>query len=100
MLQDGPPYPQVILPQSGGYWIEDPETPAITPNSGESSWYHEEDEEGANPGGEFGYRLESNYGIRAYRKHFLGKVSIWGNIITNRTKMIEISTTALLNESF
>ncbi|XP_053096324.1 rap1 GTPase-activating protein 2b isoform X3 [Pangasianodon hypophthalmus] len=73
VLQDGPPYPQVIFPRLGGYWIEDPETPAITPISGESSWYHEEDEEGANPGGDFGYRLESNYGIQAYRKHFLGK---------------------------
>ncbi|XP_060791152.1 rap1 GTPase-activating protein 2b isoform X3 [Neoarius graeffei] len=73
VLQDGPPYPQVILPQLGGYWIEDPENPGITPNSGESSWYPEEDEEGANSGGDFGYRLESNYGIRAYRKHFLGR---------------------------
>ncbi|XP_053334276.1 rap1 GTPase-activating protein 2b isoform X1 [Clarias gariepinus] len=69
VLEDGPPYPQVILPQSGGYWIEDTETPAITPNSGESNWYLEEIEEC----GEFGYRLESNYGIRAYRKHFLGR---------------------------
>ncbi|KAF5890199.1 rap1 GTPase-activating protein 2-like isoform X1, partial [Clarias magur] len=69
VLEDGPPYPQVILPQSGGYWIEDTETPAITPNSGESNYYHEEVEEC----GEFGYRLESNYGIQAYRKHFLGR---------------------------
>ncbi|KAK3555685.1 hypothetical protein QTP86_029091, partial [Hemibagrus guttatus] len=73
VLQDGPPYPQVILPRLGGYWIEDLETPAVTPSSGESSWFHEEDEEGTNPGGDFGYRLESNYGIQAYRKHFLGR---------------------------
>ncbi|XP_027012692.2 rap1 GTPase-activating protein 2b isoform X2 [Tachysurus fulvidraco] len=73
VLEDGPPYPQVILPRLGGYWVEDPETPAATPNSGESSCYYEEDEEGMNSGGEFGYRLESNYGIKAYRNHFLGK---------------------------
>lgn len=84
VLEDGPPYPQVILPRLRGYWVEDPETPAATPNSGESSCYYEEDEEGMNPGGEFGYRLESNYGIQAYRNHFLGKVSIWGKILTNR----------------
>ncbi|XP_049322475.1 rap1 GTPase-activating protein 2b isoform X1 [Astyanax mexicanus] len=73
VLQQGAPYPQVILPQFGGYWIEDPEAPAITPNSWESGCYYEEDGEGVNPGGEFGYRLESNYAIRAYRKHFLGR---------------------------
>uniref|UniRef100_A0A8C1LS13 RAP1 GTPase activating protein 2b n=1 Tax=Cyprinus carpio TaxID=7962 RepID=A0A8C1LS13_CYPCA len=48
VLQRGEPYPQVILPQFGGYWIEDADT-------------------------SFGYRLESNYAIRAYRKHFLGR---------------------------
>ncbi|XP_046723877.1 rap1 GTPase-activating protein 2b isoform X3 [Silurus meridionalis] len=73
VLQNGPPYPQVICPESGGYWIEDPETPTITPNSGENSWYDAEDEEGATSAGDFGYRIESNYGIRAYRKHFLGR---------------------------
>ncbi|XP_072518663.1 rap1 GTPase-activating protein 2b isoform X2 [Salminus brasiliensis] len=73
VLQQGAPYPQVILPQFGGYWIEDCEAPAITPNSWENTCYYEEDGEGVNPGGEFGYRLESNYAIRAYRKHFLGR---------------------------
>uniref|UniRef100_A0AAR2LGA8 Rap-GAP domain-containing protein n=1 Tax=Pygocentrus nattereri TaxID=42514 RepID=A0AAR2LGA8_PYGNA len=73
VLQQGAPYPQVILPQFGGYWIEDPEASAITPNTWENSCNYEEDGEGTNPGGEFGYRLESNYAIRAYRKHFLGR---------------------------
>ncbi|KAI4878770.1 hypothetical protein NFI96_028768, partial [Prochilodus magdalenae] len=73
VLQQGAPYPQVILPQFGGYWIEDPETPATTPTTWETSCNYEEDEEGMNPGGEYGYRLENNYAIRAYRKHFLGR---------------------------
>uniref|UniRef100_A0A8C1Q5X4 Rap1 GTPase-activating protein 2-like n=1 Tax=Cyprinus carpio TaxID=7962 RepID=A0A8C1Q5X4_CYPCA len=54
VLQQGEPYPQVILPPFGGYWIEDPDAPAAIPR-------------------QFGYRLESNYAIRAYRKHFLGR---------------------------
>ncbi|XP_051533728.1 rap1 GTPase-activating protein 2-like isoform X4 [Myxocyprinus asiaticus] len=71
VLQQGEPYPQVILPQFGGYWIEDPEAPAAIPNW-ENGCYDEEDGEGGNSG-EFGYRLESNFAIRAYRKHFLGR---------------------------
>ncbi|XP_016420654.1 rap1 GTPase-activating protein 2-like isoform X3 [Sinocyclocheilus rhinocerous] len=71
VLQQGEPYPQVILPQFGGYWIEDPEAPAAIPNW-ENGFCDEENGEGSNSG-QFGYRLESNYAIRAYRKHFLGR---------------------------
>ncbi|XP_067280877.1 rap1 GTPase-activating protein 2b isoform X1 [Pseudorasbora parva] len=67
VLQRGEPYPQVILPQFGGYWIEDPDAPASIPN-----WMNGfcDDEDGE---GEFGYTLESNFAIRAYRKHFIGR---------------------------
>ncbi|KAM8853570.1 rap1 GTPase-activating protein 2a isoform 2-T2 [Synchiropus picturatus] len=70
----GGPYPQVILPQFGGYWIEDVDAPAGTPSSSESSFCEEEDGgEGMSPGGGHSYRLECNSTARAYRKHFLGK---------------------------
>ncbi|XP_056612292.1 rap1 GTPase-activating protein 2a isoform X1 [Triplophysa dalaica] len=73
VLEKGGPYPQVILPQFGGYWIEDPEAPVGTPTSSDSSFCEEEDD-GLSPGGAgFGYRLECNSTSRAYRKHFLGK---------------------------
>ncbi|XP_017580885.1 rap1 GTPase-activating protein 2a isoform X4 [Pygocentrus nattereri] len=76
VLEKGSPYPQVILPQFGGYWIEDAEAPAGTPTSSDSSFCEEEEAESSGPGGEgggFGYRLESNSTARAYRKHFLGR---------------------------
>ncbi|CAJ1065807.1 rap1 GTPase-activating protein 2 isoform X4 [Xyrichtys novacula] len=74
VLEKGGPYPQVILPQFGGYWIEDVEAQAGTPSSSESSFCGEEDEgEGMSPGGGYGYRLECNSTALAYRKHFLGK---------------------------
>ncbi|XP_047449533.1 rap1 GTPase-activating protein 2a isoform X5 [Mugil cephalus] len=74
VLEKGGPYPQVILPQFGGYWIEDVEAPAGTPSSSESSFCEEEDGgEGLSPGGGHTYRLECNSTARAYRKHFLGK---------------------------
>ena len=77
VLEKGGPYPQVILPQFGGYWIEDVEAPAGTPSSSESSFCEEEDAgEGMSPGGGHSYRLECNSTARAYRKHFLGKVSV------------------------
>lgn len=77
VLEKGGPYPQVILPQFGGYWIEDVEAPAGTPSSSESSFCEEEDGgEGMSPGGGHSYRLECNSIARAYRKHFLGKVSV------------------------
>uniref|UniRef100_A0A673Z0K5 RAP1 GTPase activating protein 2a n=1 Tax=Salmo trutta TaxID=8032 RepID=A0A673Z0K5_SALTR len=60
ILEKGSPYPQVILPQFGGYWIEDAEAPVGTPTSSESSFW-------------FGFRLECNSSARAYRKHFLGR---------------------------
>ncbi|XP_051732608.1 rap1 GTPase-activating protein 2b isoform X9 [Ctenopharyngodon idella] len=71
VLQRGEPYPQVILPQFGGYWIEDPDAPAAIPNW-MNGFYDDEDGEGRNLG-EFGYTLESNFAIRAYRKHFIGR---------------------------
>lgn len=72
ILEKGGPYSLVILPQFGGYWIEDPESVG-TPSSADSSFYEEEDG-GLSPG-TFGYKLECNGTARAYRKHFLGKVS-------------------------
>lgn len=77
VLEKGGPYPQVILPQFGGYWIEDVEAPAGTPSSSESSFCEEEEGgEGMSPGGGHSYRLECNSTARAFRKHFLGKVSV------------------------
>ncbi|XP_076833425.1 rap1 GTPase-activating protein 2a isoform X3 [Brachyhypopomus gauderio] len=78
VLEKGSPYPQVILPQFGGYWIEDTEVPVGTPTSSDSSFYEEEEEEAegtghSGGGGGFGYRLESKSTARAYRKHFLGR---------------------------
>uniref|UniRef100_A0A3Q3L2E7 RAP1 GTPase activating protein 2 n=1 Tax=Mastacembelus armatus TaxID=205130 RepID=A0A3Q3L2E7_9TELE len=74
VLEKGGPYPQVILPQFGGYWIEDVEAQAGTPSSSESSFCEEEEGgEGMSPGGGHNYRLECNSTARAYRKHFLGK---------------------------
>ncbi|CAB1347672.1 unnamed protein product, partial [Coregonus sp. 'balchen'] len=58
ILEKGSPYPQVILPQFGGYWIEDAEAPAGTPTSSESSFCEEDDGGGMSPGGGFGFRLE------------------------------------------
>nr|XP_055052724.1 rap1 GTPase-activating protein 2a isoform X2 [Misgurnus anguillicaudatus] len=73
VLEKGGPYPQVILPQFGGYWIEDPEAPVGTPTSSDSS-FCEEDDDGLSPSGSggFRYKLECNSTSRAYRKHFLG----------------------------
>ncbi|XP_022625082.1 rap1 GTPase-activating protein 2-like isoform X3 [Seriola dumerili] len=87
VLERGGPYPQVILPEFGGYWIEDPEAspPAVPPptclkNRGEGE---EEEEEGGGlrgidevdtATGDYGYRLEEiNEAAQAYRKHFLGR---------------------------
>uniref|UniRef100_A0A8C6TDG8 RAP1 GTPase activating protein 2a n=1 Tax=Neogobius melanostomus TaxID=47308 RepID=A0A8C6TDG8_9GOBI len=73
VLEKGGPYPQVILPQFGGYWIEDAEAPVGTPSSSESSFCEDEDgRDGMSPGGGSTYRLECNSTARAYRKHFLG----------------------------
>uniref|UniRef100_A0A674K5G0 RAP1 GTPase activating protein 2 n=1 Tax=Terrapene triunguis TaxID=2587831 RepID=A0A674K5G0_9SAUR len=64
------PYPLIILPQFGGYWIEDPEN-LSTPTSSDSS-ISEEEEENLSPS-TYGYKLECKGEARAYRKHFLGK---------------------------
>nr|XP_015223194.1 PREDICTED: rap1 GTPase-activating protein 2 isoform X5 [Lepisosteus oculatus] len=70
ILQKGGPYSLVILPQFGGYWIEDAENVG-TPTSSDSSFY-EEDDGGLSPVA-FGYKLECNGTVRAYRRHFLGR---------------------------
>uniref|UniRef100_A0A3Q3J3F8 Rap-GAP domain-containing protein n=1 Tax=Monopterus albus TaxID=43700 RepID=A0A3Q3J3F8_MONAL len=78
VLERGGPYPQVILPEFGGYWIEDPEAPAPTSlerrgeeeGGGALGGREEED----NPPGDYGYHLEMiNEAARAYRKYFLGR---------------------------
>ncbi|KAM7397424.1 hypothetical protein PAMA_005630 [Pampus argenteus] len=77
VLERGGPYPQVILPEFGGYWIEDPETPpppAPPPHSLNIRGDEEHEEEEDAPAGDYGYRLdEINEAARAYRKHFLGR---------------------------
>ncbi|XP_048374705.1 rap1 GTPase-activating protein 2 isoform X2 [Sphaerodactylus townsendi] len=69
-LEKGGSFPLIILPQFGGYWIEDPEN-LSTPNSSDSS-ICEEEEEHLSPR-TYGYKLECKGEARAYRKHFLGK---------------------------
>ncbi|XP_020488974.2 rap1 GTPase-activating protein 2 isoform X1 [Labrus bergylta] len=94
VLERGGRYPQVILPEFGGYWIEDPEAPpppAPPPASLETEGTEreerkeEEEEEEARavlreleeedrPPGDYGYRLEEiSEAARAYRKRFLGR---------------------------
>ena len=68
----GGPYPLVVLPQFGGYCIEDPENVG-TPTSLGSSVCEEEDEDSFSPS-TFGYKLECKSEARAYRRHFLGQV--------------------------
>lgn len=72
VVEKGGPYPLVVLPQFGGYWIEDPENVG-TPTSLGSSICEEEEEDSLSPS-TFGYRLECKGEARAYRRHFLGKV--------------------------
>ncbi|XP_077447642.1 rap1 GTPase-activating protein 2-like isoform X3 [Stigmatopora argus] len=63
VLEKGGPFPQVILPHSGGYWMEEP--------GGAAEEGADRDPENA---GRDSYRLEeSNPAARAYRKYFLGK---------------------------
>lgn len=74
VLERGGAYPQVILPEFGGYWIEDPDAPPPADSRGKEEV---EDEEAAP--GDYGYRLEEiNEAARAYRKHFLGRVRCGG----------------------
>lgn len=91
MLERGAPYPQVILPVFGGYWIEEPPPPAPPPQDKEGGDVEKENEEEEggleeevekNPlAGDYGYRLEEiSEATRAYREHFLGRVrSKWVN---------------------
>ncbi|XP_054856946.1 rap1 GTPase-activating protein 2 isoform X4 [Eublepharis macularius] len=69
-LEKGGPFPLIILPQFGGYWIENPEN-LSTPTSSDSSACEEEEEQ-PSPGA-YGYKLECKGEAEAYRKHFLGK---------------------------
>lgn len=71
-MEKGGPYPLIVLPQFGGYWIEDPEN-VSTPTSLGSSICEEEEEDSLSPS-TFGYKLECKGEARAYRRHFLGKV--------------------------
>ncbi|KAK2508831.1 hypothetical protein MC885_016054, partial [Smutsia gigantea] len=71
VVEKGGPYPLVVLPQFGGYWIEDPENVG-TPTSLGSSICEEEEEDSLSPS-TFGYKLECKGEARAYRRHFLGK---------------------------
>ncbi|XP_045155883.1 rap1 GTPase-activating protein 2 [Echinops telfairi] len=71
VVEKGGPYPLVILPQFGGYWIEDPETVG-TPTSLGSSICEEEEEDNLRAS-TFSYKLECKSEARAYRRHFLGK---------------------------
>ncbi|XP_031694576.1 rap1 GTPase-activating protein 2-like isoform X2 [Anarrhichthys ocellatus] len=82
VLERGAPYPQVILPEFGGYWIEDPEADPPPPPPPPTSLEEEEEEEREGGGreeedtapGDYGYRLEEiSEAVRAYRKHFLGR---------------------------
>lgn len=95
VLERGGPYPQVILPEFGGYWIENPEAPpplAPPPASLESSGEEEEggalgggEEEEESPPGDYGYQLEEiNEAARAYRRHFLGRVRLEGVVVGRR----------------
>lgn len=73
MLQRGEPYPQVILPEFGGYWIEDPPLPL--PTCVESKGEEEERVKEDTLPGDYGYQLEDiSDAARTYRKHFLGRV--------------------------
>ncbi|XP_068600338.1 rap1 GTPase-activating protein 2-like [Brachionichthys hirsutus] len=83
VLDRGGPYPQVILPEFGGYWIEEAELPPPPPRATPPvSLEVKEEEEGVLGGREeegrppvdYGYRLEEiSEAARAYRKHFLGR---------------------------
>lgn len=90
VLDRGAPYPQVILPVFGGYWIEEPPPPAPPPEDKEGEDVEEEEEEeekeeqeeGRLSGeaeksplaGDYGYQLEEiSEAARAYREHFLGR---------------------------
>lgn len=93
VLERGAPYPQVILPVFGGYWIEEPPPPAPPPQDKEGGDAEKEEEEEEEEGrlrgeveenplaGDYGYQLEEiSEAARAYREHFLGRVrSKWVN---------------------
>uniref|UniRef100_H2S1V5 RAP1 GTPase activating protein 2b n=1 Tax=Takifugu rubripes TaxID=31033 RepID=H2S1V5_TAKRU len=80
VLERGGPYPQVILPEFGGYWIEDPEAPPPTPPPTSTEIKEGEEKEGELRREDeqlledYGYQLEEiSEAVRAYRKHFLGR---------------------------
>ncbi|XP_007898914.1 rap1 GTPase-activating protein 2 isoform X2 [Callorhinchus milii] len=87
IIGKGGPFPPIILPQFGGYWIEGQEN-INTPTSSESSFCEDDVVDNLSPS-TFGYKLECNSTARAYRKHFLGKdhlnfytsCSVLGNLV-------------------
>lgn len=83
VLERGGPYPQVILPEFGGYWIEDPEAAPHTPPPASTEIKEEEKNEAGlrredeQLQDDYGYQLEEiSEAARAYRKHFLGRVRL------------------------
>lgn len=83
VLERGGPYPQVILPEFGGYWIEDPDAAPPTPPPTSTEIKEGEKNEGGlrredeQLPGDYGYHLEEiSEAARAYRKHFLGRVRL------------------------
>lgn len=60
------PFPLILLPQFGGYWIEGTNHNLSNGN---------DPEQFVSPTSR--YKLECNTTAKIYRKHFLGKVSIW-----------------------
>ncbi|TRY76005.1 hypothetical protein DNTS_010905 [Danionella cerebrum] len=61
VLERGAPYPQIILPEFGGYWIEDSDSPPAVSNW--ENGFGDSDGEDRRNSGEFGYNLENNLAI-------------------------------------
>ena len=97
VLERGGPYPMVILPEFGGYWIEDPEAPPPTPpptSMENKEALRREDEQLPR---DYGYQLEEiSEAARAYRRHFLGRVRL--KLKFNRFQVRILSS--LFNASF
>lgn len=77
------PFPLILLPQFGGYWIEgtnhEPKEPPETDKPPCPSSH---------------FKLETNSTAKIYRKHFIGKVRRDGN------NLVEVLDSCLLNYSF
>lgn len=102
VLERGGPYPQVILPEFGGYWIEDPEDPPPTPPPTCMEIKEGEEKEGGLRSEDeqlpedYGYQLEEiSEAARVYRKHFLGKVGLLCYDLCNQCPHEQVSTETL-----